>query len=59
MSVKEVRMLDYFTQIVYTVGRIEKGIIHMLGTGFLVDNGRYIAVPRLYCKKIVSLALRD
>ena len=52
-------MLDYFTQIVYTVGRIEKGIIHMLGTGFLVDNGRYIAVPRLYCKKIVSLALRD
>lgn len=45
-EVKEVRMLNYFTQIVYTVGRIEKGIIHMLGTGFLVDNGQYIAVPR-------------
>ncbi len=50
MSVK-VRMLDYFTQIVYTVGRTEKRMIHILGTGFLVDNGQYIAVPRLYCKK--------
>ncbi len=39
-------MLDYFTQLVYTIGRIEDGIIHMLGTGFLVDNGKYIVAPR-------------
>ena len=51
MSGKEVRMLDYYSQIVCTVGRTEKGMIHILGTGFLVDNGQYIAVPRLYCKK--------
>ncbi len=39
-------MQDYFTQLVYTVGRIDNGVIHMLGTGFLVDNGKYIVVPR-------------
>ena len=39
-------MLEKFTQMVYTIGRARPNGISMLGTGFLIDNGKYIVTPR-------------
>lgn len=39
-------MFDFITQLVYTVGRKHNNSIEMLGTGFLVSNGKYVIVPR-------------
>jgi len=34
------------TQMVYTIGRYDGQGINMLGTGFLIANGKFIVVPR-------------
>ena len=39
-------MYDIMTQMVYTIGRKNERGIEMLGTGFLVANGKFIVVPR-------------
>ena len=39
-------MYDFMTQIVYTIGRYNGQVINMLGTGFLVANGKYVVAPR-------------
>lgn len=39
-------MYDFMTQMVYTIGRKRGQGIEMLGTGFLVANGKFVAVPR-------------
>ena len=39
-------MYDFMTQMVYTIGRKRGPGIEMLGTGFLVANGKFIVVPR-------------
>lgn len=39
-------MYDFMTQMVYTIGRNHGNYIEMLGTGFLVSNGKFIVVPR-------------
>ena len=39
-------MLDILTQFVFTIGKNNGSFIEMLGTGFLVDNCRYIVTPR-------------
>lgn len=39
-------MLDFITQMVFTIGRRKDMNISMLGTGFLVANGKNIVVPR-------------
>lgn len=39
-------MYDFITQMVYTIGRHNRQGIEMLGTGFLVANGKFIVVPR-------------
>lgn len=39
-------MLDYVTQMIYTIGRKTDSGIEMLGTGFLVSKGKYVIVPR-------------
>ena len=40
-------MYDFMTQMVYTIGRKRDPGIEMLGTGFLVANGKFIVVPRI------------
>ncbi len=40
-------MLDFLTQTVFTIGRKNsEGMVVMLGTGFLVDDGEHIATSR-------------
>ena len=39
-------MYDFMTQMVYTIGRYDGQVINMLGTGFLVANGKYVVAPR-------------
>lgn len=39
-------MIDVFTQIVFTIGKVSDKGIEMLGTGFLTSDGKYIATPR-------------
>lgn len=39
-------MLDMMTQLVYTIGKKHDSSIEMLGTGFLVGNGKYIVTAR-------------
>lgn len=39
-------MLDIMTQLVYTVGKRHDTYIEMLGTGFMIADGKYVAVPR-------------
>ena len=38
--------MDIFSQIVLVIGRIQNGVINMLGTCFLIEKGKYIVVPR-------------
>lgn len=39
-------MLNRMTQFVYTIGKKSGDAIEMLGTGFLVANGKYVVTPR-------------
>ena len=39
-------MYDFITQFVFTIGRCNGTFIEMLGTGFLVANGKYVITPR-------------
>ncbi len=39
-------MFDMMTQFVYTVGKKHDSHIEMLGTGFLVADGKYVVTPR-------------
>src|SRR5699024_3257447 len=39
-------MLDMMTQLVYTIGKKHDSSIEMLGTGFLVGNGKYVVTAR-------------
>ena len=39
-------MYDIMTQMVYTIWRKNELGIEILGTGFLVANGKFIVVPR-------------
>lgn len=38
--------MDIFSQIVLAIGKIQNGVINMLGTCFLIEKGKYIVVPR-------------
>ena len=33
--------MDIFSQIVLVIGRIQNGVINMLGTCFLIEKGKY------------------
>ena len=39
-------MYDNITQMVYTIGRNNGRFIEMLGTGYLIAEGKYVVVPR-------------
>lgn len=39
-------MLDIMTQLVYTIGKKHDSYIEMLGTGFMVANGKYVVTAR-------------
>ena len=39
-------MLDMMTQLVYTIGKKQDSGIEMLGTGFLVGNGKFVVTAR-------------
>lgn len=39
-------MLNIMTQLVFTIGKKHGNNIEMLGTGFLISNGRYVVAPR-------------
>lgn len=39
-------MFDFFTQIVFTIGKVSERGIEMLGTGFLTADGKHIVTPR-------------
>lgn len=38
--------MDIFTQMVYVIGRIQTGIVQMLGTGFIITNDGRIVTSR-------------
>lgn len=43
---RTINMYDIITQMVYTIGRNNGKFIEMLGTGFLISEGKYVVVPR-------------